>query len=888
MKKLNLTICIELLQMYVRLNRSCINLIFAACFFCFVPLQLSRADTAVGQGWNLLGNGMTNAITISSSTALTNATQIASVWKWNASTRRWAFYTPQISDGGASYAAAKGFDTLSSINAGEGFWVNASQPFTLPTSTGSLYLSSLLQPNKSGALLLGWNLISVGNTISPKQLNMDLSLNPPAPGTVPENIVSLWSWDNAQAKWYFYAPILDGQGGSILKDYATTKGYLDYATTGKNLTLGTGFWVSNPTPPVSSTGSTSTVSSTTTTTQWQPISVSQITGTVAVGAAMSNTAVNIRCVNVNNSAVNVTTSTTTDYLGKYTAYISNAAYPCMLRATNTDDGTYIHSFLDQGNISNITPHTELIAANVLLASPTAAFDYFDQVRTKITSANIQQGILALSTATSSIIGAELSTVVDPLKTNFKAGREDKAGDSYDKKLDALMLAVSNANLKFSDVVTNFASGSLGSVSFNASTLGNSAKASSTCPYARNGKYYVIGFDGSGIYDYASNKFFALDFDYVNNTITGTTGEGYVVNATLSPYLDTKGAVVPCKFYVVDVGGSSGNETTMFVSASSVAMINKASNPSLSVVKDVNGNCTANCENGKISLAFPVKKFSLNEVVGKTMHSFSGRSSFNSSTNKYNYRMYLNEFSFDANGENIAVNCFVDQSINKVPDCANGGASGSGILFVNSDGTTIGKDKTTGVMFAAGFSYKYKDEIALINSRRDASGAIVGISISYYGGSPKPYNFGYALKLHGNTLSTNNSYYQVYNVTTSKIEPINFFEYNGSTLVEALTLENDVNPSSIGYSNIRYINYPANGFIFYPGQAQQKAAATIPGTSLGTVVRRAGLYLVTRGHWSYGVTSDIGAVYSILPSTDSNYNFTYTYQQITFGVDEPAQ
>ncbi len=46
--------------------------------------------------------------------------------------------------------------------------------------------------------------------------------------------------------WYFYAPSLDVQGPAVLKNYTDAKHYLDFATQGKALGLGTGFWVNRP------------------------------------------------------------------------------------------------------------------------------------------------------------------------------------------------------------------------------------------------------------------------------------------------------------------------------------------------------------------------------------------------------------------------------------------------------------------------------------------------------------------------------------------------------------------------------------------------------------------------------------------------------------------
>lgn len=43
----------------------------------------------------------------------------------------WAFYTPSLTTAAlAAYAAGKGYDVLTTINSGEGFWVNAKISFT--------------------------------------------------------------------------------------------------------------------------------------------------------------------------------------------------------------------------------------------------------------------------------------------------------------------------------------------------------------------------------------------------------------------------------------------------------------------------------------------------------------------------------------------------------------------------------------------------------------------------------------------------------------------------------------------------------------------------------------------------------------------------------------
>jgi len=91
---------------------------------------LPSATNAVSlaSGWNLLGNDA--PVTVASAFGDTN--KVTSVWKWVASTSKWAFYTPSMaSQALADYAASKGYDVLTTTNAGEGFWVNAITSFTV-------------------------------------------------------------------------------------------------------------------------------------------------------------------------------------------------------------------------------------------------------------------------------------------------------------------------------------------------------------------------------------------------------------------------------------------------------------------------------------------------------------------------------------------------------------------------------------------------------------------------------------------------------------------------------------------------------------------------------------------------------------------------------------
>ena len=191
-------------------------------------------------GWNLLGNSSSTALNVAS--AFGDAYKVNTLWKWSSSKLNWAFYTPNQADGGAAYAASKGFEPMTSIAGGEGFWVNAKTPFSVAMPTGPLIDSTSFKN-------LGpqWSLIATGDSKTPSAFNVTLSATAPAAGQVPNNFNSLWAWDATLGKWYLYVPSLDATGG--LASYIQAKGYLDFAATNKKLSPGTGFWVNKSAVP---------------------------------------------------------------------------------------------------------------------------------------------------------------------------------------------------------------------------------------------------------------------------------------------------------------------------------------------------------------------------------------------------------------------------------------------------------------------------------------------------------------------------------------------------------------------------------------------------------------------------------------------------------------
>ena len=190
-----------------------------------VALQLATA-------WNLVGNSTSGSLDVAA--AFGDANKVSTVWKWIASSAKWAFFAPSLAGPALTdYASSKGYEVLTTINGGEGFWVNARTAFALPPPVGTAIASTAFQTMPSG-----WSLIAIGDNKTPSQFNALLGAAAP--------LTTLWAWDAALANWYFYAPSLEAQGGTALSSYIAGKGFLDFTTASKTLTPGVGFWVNRP------------------------------------------------------------------------------------------------------------------------------------------------------------------------------------------------------------------------------------------------------------------------------------------------------------------------------------------------------------------------------------------------------------------------------------------------------------------------------------------------------------------------------------------------------------------------------------------------------------------------------------------------------------------
>jgi filamentous hemagglutinin family protein len=193
-------------------------------------------------GWNLIGHSSGAALDVA--TELGAAGTIKSVWKWVPASGKWAYYAPGMGATElATYTADHGYDVLTSIDGGEGFWVHAEAAgsVNLPVEAGIAVLPTLVS---------GWNLVAPGFENSPGEFNLTqkwiTEVTQAVSESVPQDFTSLWAWDSAKMNWYFYSPSLEAQGGTALADYISANGLLDFQTAGKVLSPWMGVWVQMP------------------------------------------------------------------------------------------------------------------------------------------------------------------------------------------------------------------------------------------------------------------------------------------------------------------------------------------------------------------------------------------------------------------------------------------------------------------------------------------------------------------------------------------------------------------------------------------------------------------------------------------------------------------
>ncbi len=276
-----------------------------------------------------------------------------------------------------------------------------------------------------------------------------------------------------------------------------------------------------------------------------------VSGVAATGAAISGGAVEAKCVAAPNSAATtstVTGSATTNADGSYSLSVSNAAQPCILKATDPVSKLELHSLLDAGSTTaNITPITNLVVANAVGDDPTTAFSNFSQThQQKITSSNITTAVANIKALTAELgTDADMSSV-DIMKGNFTPATANAAGDASDKKIDALMAALAASDKTIAELsaqlkaVTN----TTGAATTLNSVVGSAKYSLESCPYARSGDVWVLDFIGTA----------PASFNVNFNTMVLTKLADNTTSA-INFKRNSANAVIPCAF-TATVGGAS--------------------------------------------------------------------------------------------------------------------------------------------------------------------------------------------------------------------------------------------------------------------------------------------------------------------------------------------
>ena len=199
-----------------------------------------------------------------------------------------------------------------------------------------------------------------------------------------------------------------------------------------------------------------------------------LTGVAATGAAIVGGKVDIKC-----AAGTGTATTIAD--GSYTVSITGGSLPCVLKVTTGSAELYSLTENSGGSIvrANITPFTQLVAAQIVGGNPANLYGSFDaSAQTKLSAATVASAITAITDA---LKGTVDLGGANPLTATFTIG------DAFDKQLDAFKAALDKAQVTLADVTAAVAA-SGGSA---APVLTIIQPAATGCAGLRSGKYRAI-------------------------------------------------------------------------------------------------------------------------------------------------------------------------------------------------------------------------------------------------------------------------------------------------------------------------------------------------------------------------------------------------------------
>lgn len=188
------------------------NKVCVATFDLITQGQLKSYELTISKGWNLLSS----LVSINPQSQLTEPS-FYSIWKWKNIKGTWSVRLPNLEDKGQVYASSKGFEFLSYIEPGEGFWVQSDNDGTFFVQ-GYESITPL-------SVTSGWNLVGL-------KTNQSIGIEALI-GDKGSKILSVWKW--VKNTWHVYLPQQSDKGAS----YAQAKGFGVISA----ISPGEGFWI---------------------------------------------------------------------------------------------------------------------------------------------------------------------------------------------------------------------------------------------------------------------------------------------------------------------------------------------------------------------------------------------------------------------------------------------------------------------------------------------------------------------------------------------------------------------------------------------------------------------------------------------------------------------
>lgn len=198
-----------------------------------------------------------------------------------------------------------------------------------------------------------------------------------------------------------------------------------------------------------------------------------IRGVVAIGRAMPNWTVEIKCASGSGSV-----KTATD--GSYEWPIDTAELPCVVRAQAPEDTTWMHSLaVGSGNVTaHVTPVTEMVVTQFSGTTPDSYYYGFNQEDADAITPDAVQAAIDAALAPLTAAGIDTQAIGNPMTSALVAQHGSTPGNAHDRALDALAsrLAEATPPSKTPSVATEVS--------------GNPQAAD--CPSLRSGRYRRVG------------------------------------------------------------------------------------------------------------------------------------------------------------------------------------------------------------------------------------------------------------------------------------------------------------------------------------------------------------------------------------------------------------